>query len=162
MVKKKVAFLDRDGVINKKPNSGCYVLKKEDFVLNPGIVEVLQRLKEGGYEFILITNQRGISRGFFSEEDLAGIHNYMVEVLKSFDLVFLDILYCPHGHNECSCRKPKDGMLIKACSIYDIDIGKSILITDSIEEVEMGESFGINSYYVPTDQPGVFINEHKQ
>lgn len=140
---KKIVFLDRDGVINKKADEHCYITEVKDFVFNDGIFNVCSKFKEKGFEFIVITNQRGIARGLYSEEKLLEVHVYMKEQFYKHKIEILDIFYCPHENNMCNCRKPKDGMLKNACSKYNIDISNSILISDSKLDVSMGEKFGI-------------------
>lgn len=145
---KKIAFLDRDGVINKKAGDHCYITKKEDFIFNEGIFELLEKLRDSGFEFIVITNQRGVFRGMYSEYDLRDIHSFMSEELKKKNISLLDIFYCPHDNNVCNCRKPKPGMLKMACDKYDIDLRGSIFITDSENELRMGDEFGIGKTYL--------------
>lgn len=146
---RKIAFLDRDGVINKKAAEHCYITKVEDFIFNDGIFEVVTNLKAKGYEFIVITNQRGIARGLYTEDTLDKIHQHLENGIE-----ILDIFYCPHEINTCDCRKPKDGMLKSACAKYSIDLPNSLLISDSEEEVLMGQKFGIGqNIFITSNQP---------
>lgn len=155
---KKIAFLDRDGVINKKAKEHSYITNVKEFIFNETIFDVLLSLKKENFEFIILTNQRGIARGLYSEETLAEIHTFMCKRFLEKGISILDIFYCPHNENACECRKPKDGMLKAACLRYDIDLKDSIFITDSILEMEMGKNFGIsNSYFVPSDAPHSFL-----
>lgn len=155
---KKILFLDRDGVINKKPKEHEYVLSVKEFIFNTGIFDVASYFKNRGYEIIVITNQRGISMGFMTVSDLESIHDYMKSKFEESGISILDIFYCPHGFHECECRKPKDGMLKLACGKYLVDIKESLLISDSSEDVEMGNSFGVSSYKVPHDKPETVMN----
>lgn len=151
---RKIAFLDRDGVINKKAPEHSYITKPDEFVFTEGIFEVLTKLKDDGYEFIVITNQRGIARNLMTSEDLEVIHQHMREGMTVHGIELLDIFFCPHNHNECDCRKPKPGLLQAACEKYDVDLPHSLLISDSLEEVEMGKKFGIEfSYFIPSNKP---------
>lgn len=151
---KKIAFLDRDGVISKKAEEHHYIVRVEDFVFNDGIFELLQYLSARDYELVIITNQRGIARGLFSEEKMNEIHDYMKSVLLEHNIKLLDILYCPHENNTCECRKPKDGMLREAIELYKFDKAQSLLISDSIDDVYMGEQFGLGkSIFVQSDKP---------
>jgi D-glycero-D-manno-heptose 1,7-bisphosphate phosphatase len=145
---KKIVFLDRDGVINKKAAPHQYVTRVEDFKFNPRIFELLANFKKSGYEFIVITNQRGISRKMLTEADLKKIHDFMLSEFAKKGISILDIFYCPHGEGECDCRKPKPGLLKMACEKYDIDLKNSILISDSPEDVIMGEKFGVGKNYL--------------
>jgi D-glycero-D-manno-heptose 1,7-bisphosphate phosphatase len=154
---KKIAFLDRDGVINKKAPPHEYITSVNDFVFNEGIFEVVETLKDEGFEFVVVTNQRGISRGLLTKETLADIHTKMTRVFAERDIRILDVFYCPHSENSCNCRKPKPGLLEQACAKYNVDISQSILISDTEEDVSMGTVFGLQSYLVPADQPEVFL-----
>jgi D-glycero-D-manno-heptose 1,7-bisphosphate phosphatase len=139
----KVVFLDRDGVINEKQAEGDYVTEISRFKFNPGIFEILKRFNEDGFKFIILTNQRGIARGLMTENDLEAVHAHMKEGLRKNGIEILDIFHCPHDFDSCECRKPKSGMLQSAARKYAIDLNKSILISDSRRDVEMGEKFGI-------------------
>lgn len=140
---KKIVFLDRDGVINKKADEHCYITEVENFIFNDGIFDVCSKLKDQDFEFIVITNQRGVARGLYSEEKLIEIHEYMKDKFHKHGIKILDVFYCPHNKDVCDCRKPKDGMLRQACLRYNIDLHGSVLISDSNEDVQMGNNFGI-------------------
>ncbi len=150
---RKIAFLDRDGVINNKAEDQHYITKLSDFIFTNGIFDLVKKLHQDGFEFIVITNQRGVSRGLYSEGNLLVIHEFLRKGFLEQGVTVLDIFYCPHGHNECDCRKPKDGMLREACRRYEIDLRGSLLISDSQEDIAMGERFGIRSFYVRSDHP---------
>jgi D-glycero-D-manno-heptose 1,7-bisphosphate phosphatase len=153
-VSKKIAFLDRDGVINRKAEEHCYITRVEDFVFNEGLFDVVTRLRGEGFEFIVITNQRGVARGLLSEDMLGKIHDYMKDEFHKKGIEILDVLYCPHDTKSCDCRKPKDGMLRKAVELYSIDRSQSLLISDSKEDIAMGELFGLRtSIFVESDKP---------
>jgi D-glycero-D-manno-heptose 1,7-bisphosphate phosphatase len=139
----KIAFFDRDGVINRRQADHQYVTSVDQFVFNDGIFEVFKFLADKGFEFIVITNQRGISRGLLTEDGLSKIHSYMISEFRKNGIEILDVFFCPHGDNECNCRKPKPGMLEMAAQKYDIDLGESVLISDEMADVEMGKKFGI-------------------
>ena len=160
---KKVAFLDRDGVINVRRDNPYYVTSVNHLIFNEGIFEVLRRLVDEGFELVILTNQRAISLGLMSESDLLAIHNYMVAELQKKGVEILEILFCPHGLDECSCRKPKHGMLHAIAEKYVIDFPNSILISDSREDVEMGEKFGIGkNIYVEENNPTQFFDYYKK
>lgn len=151
---KKIVFLDRDGVINKKADEHCYITKVSDFIFNEDIFALVTKLKAEGFEFIIITNQRGVARGLYTEEQLDEIHQHMKEGFNKHGIEILDVFYCPHENNVCDCRKPKAGMLQHACDKYEIDLPNSLLISDSKEEVSMGQKFGIGrNIFIPSDQP---------
>lgn len=151
-VAKKIVFLDRDGVINKKAKEHCYITKVTDFIFNYSIFDICSKFQNEGFEIIVITNQRGIARGLYTEETLDSIHTFMKEEFYKHKIEILDVFYCPHNNDMCNCRKPKDGMLQQACSKYDIDIKSSVLISDSQEDITMGELFGIGkNIFVESD-----------
>ncbi len=115
----KIVFLDRDGTINEEVN---YLHKPEDFRFVPGVPAALRRLHEAGYLLIVITNQAGIARGYYSETDCEALNRYMAEMLAAQGTVLTAAYYCPHHpvhgigayRRECSCRKPKDGLFLQA------------------------------------------------
>ena len=143
---KKILFLDRDGVINYKAAEHEYITGLHCFAINERIFELLEPWKSDGYEFIVITNQRGIARGIFSEAALIEIHEEMSRRLKE------------RGLGACQCRKPQPGLLSRACEKYPIDLAASALISDSADDVEMGRKFGVGrNILVKTDEPHIFI-----
>lgn len=155
---KKIAFLDRDGVINKKAEEHHYIDTVENFEFNQGIFDVLTYLKKEGYEFIVVTNQRGIARGVYSLEMLDTIHRYMMKGLQEKGFSVLDILFCPHENNVCDCRKPKPGLLKEASMRHPIIFANSLLISDSYEDIVMGKEFGVGAtYFVRSDKPEDFL-----
>ena len=131
LANKKIILIDRDGVINKKPARGEYVLGKEDLILSEDSIKAMKRLSDEGFSFIIITNQLCVAKGLISKDELANIHNHLLERLKEHGINILEIFHCPHGINEgCKCRKPNPGMLIEACNKYSIIPHKTIFIGD--------------------------------
>ena len=128
----KAIFLDRDGVVNKEVG---YLSNPDEFELLAGTVEALKILKGKGYMLIIITNQAGIARGYYTKEILDQIHKKMKNLLKDHDIVLDDILYCPHHpdfgppeyRKRCTCRKPATGMIERACHDLGIDPKKSYM-----------------------------------
>ncbi|MFX0186830.1 MAG: D-glycero-beta-D-manno-heptose 1,7-bisphosphate 7-phosphatase [Candidatus Hodarchaeota archaeon] len=136
--KKKAIFLDRDGVINKEIS---YISNPDDFEFIEGSIEALKILKEKNFLLIVITNQAGIARGYYTEEMLKKIHNKMTRILKQNNIVLDDIFYCPHHPDItgiCDCRKPKPGMIIKAKNKYNIDLQSSFMVGDTLNDIEAG------------------------
>lgn len=151
---KKIVFLDRDGVINKSAPEHEYITRVKDFIFNPGVFDLLTSLKKDGYEFIIVTNQRGISREKLSVPELDTIHNYMKRELYHHGIEILDIFFCPHTSDSCDCRKPKDGLLRQAAAKYQIDKTQSLIIGDSVSDIEAGKTFGLGlQILVPKDNP---------
>jgi histidinol-phosphate phosphatase family protein len=150
-MKVKAAFLDRDGIINKKPNPGEYILSWDDFVFSEGIFGLLRSLTYQGYKLVIITNQRCVSMGLISLKSLETIHHKMNNYLEGISIQIYGIYTCPHGENECFCRKPKPGLIFEAQKNLNIDLSSSIIIGDSLNEVLLGETLGIKTYYIGDD-----------
>jgi len=147
LVKNKVLFLDRDGVINIDKG---YVHKIEDFESIDGIFDLCKKAQEKGYEIIVITNQAGIARGYYTEEDFFKLTKWMRKEFEKRGISVLDVFYCPHHPDftgECECRKPKPGMILKAVKKYNIDLDKSILVGDKLSDIEAGKRAGIENLF---------------
>ena len=145
---RKVLFLDRDGVINVDKG---YVYKIEDIEFIDGIFELCKAYQDRGYEIIIITNQAGIARGYYTEDDFIKLMDWMKEAFKKRGISILDVFYCPHHPDftgECSCRKPKPGMILEAAKKYNIDLKNSVLIGDKISDIEAGKRAGISKLYL--------------
>lgn len=139
----KTVFLDRDGVINRKPPEGDYVKYWEKFEFLPGAPEALRLLKEAGLRLIIVTNQRGIARGLMTERDLEEIHRRMQAELLRFRASVDAIYYCPHEEGTCDCRKPRDGLFRQAQRDFpDIDFARSAVIGDPLADMEVGTRLG--------------------
>lgn len=130
----KALFLDRDGVvINYIP----YLSKPEQVELPLGAGEALKRWQDAGYLLILITNQAGVGRGYYSLEDVAAVHIDIRQKYAQFGVQFRDIFFCPHHpQDQCLCRKPSPKMLIDAAKKYNISLGQSFFIGDAPSDVE--------------------------
>lgn len=149
----KVAFLDRDGVINEEVN---YLHKKDNFKFTPNAISGLRRIISHGYKIIIVTNQAGIAKGFFSIEDYYELTNWYMGKLSSLGIDILDIHFCPHHPEgvipefsvDCECRKPKPGMLEQAGRKYQIDLDLSFIVGDKSSDVEAGLNFGLSRAYL--------------
>lgn len=140
---KKAIFLDRDGVINKDVD---YLGKVEDFEFIKGIFEACKYLQKLGYSLIIVTNQSGIARGYYSENDFHVINNWMINQFSENNVNILDVFFCPHSNkSNCECRKPKPGMFIEAKNKYNINMEESWMIGDSERDILAASSAGINS-----------------
>jgi D,D-heptose 1,7-bisphosphate phosphatase len=136
--KRKAIFLDRDGVINKDVG---YLSNPDEFELLEGSLEALKILNEKGYLLIVITNQAGIARGYYSKEVLENIHEKMKDLLKRENIVLDNIYYCPHHPDftgSCNCRKPNPGMILKAQEEFNIDLEQSFIVGDTLNDVQTG------------------------
>ena len=128
MKKNKVIFLDRDGTINKDYG---YVYKTEDLVFLPGVVEGLKLLQDNGYMLIIITNQSGISRKYFSIDEYNIFNSHLINELKKYNIEIKDVYMCPHrDEDNCECRKPKTKLFLDAIKKYNIDLDNSYAIGD--------------------------------
>lgn len=138
---KKIILLDRDGVINKKPQKAEYVKNWKEFEFLPGAIDALRLLTKKRYEIIIISNQAGIGRGVMTKENLREIHEKFLEVCKKERIDIKGIYYCPHNWDEgCFCRKPKPGMLFKAAADHHFDLTKAIFIGDDERDEQAGKA----------------------
>jgi len=150
---KKIIFLDRDGVINKRPPKADYVKKWEEFEFIPGSIEAIFYLKKKGYTLYLISNQPGIARGMMTKEDLDSVHKNMKEKLLEGGASIDGIYCCLHGWDDgCKCRKPKPGMFYMAANEHNIDLSKTIYIGDDERDKVAGEAAGIKTYLVTEEK----------
>jgi len=141
--KYKCVFLDRGGVINKKAPEGDYIKNWSEFKFLPGVKEALKKLNKADFLVIIIANQRGITKGIMSEEDLKAIHIKIIEKLSKIGAKIDKIYYYPHDEKDnCECRKPKIGMLIEAEKDFNIEMSKSWLIGDSNSDIVAGQKAG--------------------
>ena len=137
----KTIFLDRDGVINKEVN---YLHKIDDFEFIDGIFKTCLYFQNLGYKIIIITNQSGISRGYYTESDYQKLTQWMLEQFQYKNVNILDVFHCPHGPDStCDCRKPKPGMLIEAKTTHNIDMEKSWMIGDKERDIRAANDAGI-------------------
>ena len=148
-------FLDRDGTICKDVH---YMRRPEQFELLPGVVEGIKLLNELNLNVIVATNQSGVARRYFTEEDLKKIHEWMIEELSKRGAKIDAIYYCPHHPDDnCDCRKPKIGMLKKAEADFGLDLNKCFVVGDKGLDVETGKNAGCTSILIlgPETEPGV-------
>ena len=139
---KKAVFLDRDGTLNIDHG---YVHKIDAFQFIEGSIDALKALKEMGYLLVLVTNQSGIARGYFSEDQFLQLTEWMDWSLADRGVDLDGIYYCPHHpegkgkyKEDCECRKPKSGMLLEAIKALRIDPAQSIMVGDKIEDLKAG------------------------
>lgn len=139
----KALFLDRDGVVNIEKN---YLYKIEDFEFMDGIIDVCQKYQSQGYLLIIVTNQSGISRGYYTEDDFQKLSRWMIEHFQSLGITMTHIFHCPHHENidgPCECRKPEPGMFLEAQKLYAIDMKKSVMIGDNERDIEAAQAAGV-------------------
>ena len=147
--KKKIVFLDRDGVINYNPVYLDYVKSANEFKFLPGAKQAIKLLKKASIDVIIISNQTGIGRGIFTEADLKAINNKMLKGIELSGGKLKKITYCIHDPNAgCDCRKPKTGMFKQSTKGVNVDKENSFYIGDTERDVVAGNSFGIKTITV--------------
>lgn len=153
----KAIFLDRDGTINAEKN---YLYRIEDFDFLPGVIDGLKLLQDNGYLLIIITNQSGIGRGYYTEEDFNILNDWMISTLKSKGVNISKVYYCPHLIDakidkyriDCDCRKPKLGLYKNAINDFDIDISLSYAIGDKIRDCAICETSDCKGFLIGNNE----------
>ena len=149
----KVAFLDRDGVINEEVN---YLHQKSEFRYTHRCIEALQILKNEGFQIIIVTNQAGIAKGYFSITQYHSLMRFILNDLLENGINILDVFFCPH-HEEgvipeyskkCFCRKPKPGLFLNAISKYNINLSESFVVGDKVSDIEAGRAAGLKKLFL--------------
>ncbi|QOG11745.1 D-glycero-beta-D-manno-heptose 1,7-bisphosphate 7-phosphatase [Arcobacter sp. FWKO B] len=139
----KAVFIDRDGVINIEKD---YVYKIKDFEFIDGVFEACSYLQKLGYVLIVITNQSGIGRGYYTQNDFETLTYWMLNEFEKNGITITKVYHCPHApKEECRCRKPKTGMIDEAVEELDIDVTKSYLIGDKISDIECAKNAKIKT-----------------
>ncbi len=133
----RAIFFDRDGTINKDAG---YTHKIEDLEFTYRCIEGLKKLSDTDYKKIIITNQSGIARGYYSEDDYHFFTKAMIEYLRQSDVHIDKVYYCPHGPSDtCECRKPQIGLLLQAVKDFNISLSHSWLIGDRPSDIKTGK-----------------------
>lgn len=146
-MKNKAVFIDRDGTINVDVR---YLADPDEFEMYPDVSDGAKKLKYNGFKIIVITNQSGIARGYFTEEQLSAIHERMKQEFQKFNVVLDGIYYCPHHPDDnCHCRKPDTGLFEEAIKDHDIDIRKSYMLGDKILDIGAGKKIGVRTVLIP-------------
>lgn len=162
----KAIFLDRDGTINVEKN---YLYRVQDFEFLPNVLESLRTVQDAGYRLIIITNQSGIARGYYTEEDYKALTKWMIEYLGDAGINIDAVYYCPHHPNavipeyrlDCCCRKPKLGLFYKAIADFGLDINRCFTIGDKIRDCSICESTGCHGFLISTNENDDTINRVK-
>jgi len=139
----KTIFLDRDGVVNKEVK---YLYKIDDFKFIDGIFDTCLYFQNLGYKIIIITNQSGIFRSFYTENDYQRLSEWMLGQFQNNKINILDVFHCPHGpDSNCNCRKPMPGMFLNAKIKHNIDMKQSWMIGDKEVDVIAANTSGISN-----------------
>jgi D-glycero-D-manno-heptose 1,7-bisphosphate phosphatase len=154
---KKAIFLDRDGVIVEDTG---YISSPEELILFPDVIPDLKKLQHS-FRLIVVTNQSGVARGYFTEEDLFAINERVIQMLADNGVGLDAIYYCPHHPKvgkdeyriECECRKPKPGLLRLAAEEFNIELDKSFLIGDKDIDIQAGRAIGIKTIKINRNDP---------
>jgi D-glycero-D-manno-heptose 1,7-bisphosphate phosphatase len=147
--KNKTIFLDRDGVINDN-SVAYYVYKTEDFIINPGVIKSLKLFQSKGYQLIVITNQGGIAKKQYDNQDVELLNEHLKNELHKEGIKLKDIFHCPHHSDisKCLCRKPGSLLFEKAIAKYHVDISASFMIGDSERDIVASEKVGVKGIKV--------------
>jgi histidinol-phosphate phosphatase family protein len=139
----KAVFLDRDGVINRKPDDGCYATRWEDIEFLAGAADGIALLRRGGFRIIVVTNQRCVAKGLLTISELEALHERMQRHMASSGAIIDAFYYCPHASEPaCDCRKPAPGMVIRASCAHHIELKASWVIGDSDTDIQAGKTAG--------------------
>ena len=155
MAKIKAAFIDRDGTIN---NERDYVYRIDQFELIPGVIEALQLLVKEGIKIYIITNQAGIAKGYYTEEQFHSFNKFMLNYFEGEGVKIEKVLYCPHHPDgvipqytlNCNCRKPNTGLIEEILELGNIQPDETVLIGDKNSDIDAGYKMGITTYLVLT------------
>ncbi|WP_416652579.1 D-glycero-beta-D-manno-heptose 1,7-bisphosphate 7-phosphatase [Candidatus Pseudothioglobus sp. Uisw_086] len=138
----KIIFLDRDGVINAEVG---YLFKIQNFKFIDGVFEACVNFLQLGYKIIIVSNQSGISRGYYTESDYQKLTQWMLTQFNKNGVGILDTFHCPHSiEADCNCRKPKPGMFNEAATRYNIDLEKSWMIGDKETDITAANLAGVS------------------
>jgi D,D-heptose 1,7-bisphosphate phosphatase len=175
-MKKNIAvFLDRDGTINEEVG---YLDSLDKFKIIPCAYEAIRLINESGMKVVVISNQAGVARGLFTEDFVKITHEHLLATLRQKKAHIDNFYYCPHHPTEgiepyrqnCNCRKPAPGMLLRAAQDLNIDLTRSYLVGDRFNDMEAGKKIGVRGVLVKTgfgqgllqdDGPDVATPENK-
>ncbi len=145
-------FLDRDGVINVKLE-GRYVQSQQECIFMPGAIAAIAKLTSVFDRILIVTNQQGIGKGIMTDKDLDILHEFMLNKISIEGGKINKVYYCPHlASLDCSCRKPKPGMIVEAMEDYpEIETEHSVLVGDSDSDIQAGEAMNLTTVKVDNE-----------
>jgi len=154
-MKRPAVFIDRDGTINEQMG---YINHLSRFHLLPGVSEAIRLLNERNFLAIIVTNQSGVARGYFSIDLIHEVHSSLMNTLRNNGAKIDGIFFCPHYPRgkiseytcECNCRKPKTGLIDKACETFDIDMSRSYVVGDHFTDLELAQRSNLDGIIVKT------------
>ena len=152
-MKRRAVFMDRDGTISEEIG---YVNHPSRYRVFPYSAEAVRRLNEAGWLAILVTNQAGVARGYFTEDLIGAVHGVLTEELGKEGARLDAIYYCAHHPTvgvepyrlDCDCRKPRPGLIRRAVEEFDIDAGESWMVGDRYSDIELAHNAGVRSAFV--------------
>lgn len=148
----KIAFLDRDGTLIFEPQDTGKIDALDRLQILPGVIEVLKKLKEDGYQFVLVSNQNGIGTSDFPTEDFEIPQRKFLEILRNEGIEFYRIFVCPHmKEDNCNCRKPLTGLVDQFFKEKQIDLTKSFMLGDRLTDVEFAGNIGVMGFRMLTN-----------
>ncbi|MFX1279804.1 MAG: D-glycero-alpha-D-manno-heptose-1,7-bisphosphate 7-phosphatase [Promethearchaeota archaeon] len=151
----KAIFLDRDGTLIEDKD---YAYKVEDLEILPGVIEGLKLLQKR-YIFIIVTNQSGIGRGYYTTEDFHNFNNHLIKLLHKENIEVVKTFFCPHLKEEdCECRKPKTGFIEEIVVEFNVSIQDSWMMGDHPSDIEFGINAGCKTVFLTTGHG----NRHKE
>lgn len=146
---KPCVFLDRDGTVNVDTN---YLYRIEDWQWTPSAREAILQWNQAGFLVVIITNQSGIGRGYYTAQDVEKLHAWVQEELKPLGAHIDGFFFCDHvPETKCDCRKPSPAMLLKAAELLNIDLARSWMIGDKEIDAQAGKAAGVQTIRVEKD-----------
>jgi len=147
---KKIIFLDRDGTLIEDRS---YICNEKDIVLFPESLIALKKLQNANFKLVIVTNQSGIGRGYFTEKRFNDVNNYFIKLLEKEQIFIKETMYCPDTpETNCNCRKPKVGLVTNYLNNKDIDYENSYMIGDKLSDVEFGKNLGVNQILIKNSE----------
>lgn len=161
-ISRKAAFFDRDGTINIDKG---YLFKKQDIIFIDETLSVMRELSAKGYLLFIVTNQSGIGRGYYTEEDLFELNQWMLDELRMREIQVEKIYYCPHHPDAkipeykkgCTCRKPRIGLFLEAAKEYNLDLNNCLVFGDKDSDLALGQYFNCRCFLL--DEDGAFTEK---